>query len=163
MADEPSSAETEALSLISTQRWAALATVGEGPLGSMVAYAVEPGLTGLLLFLSGLSAHTRRLLADGRASLAVSAPDPGHGDPQALPRVSLTGVVEVIERRSAEFPEAWERYVARFPEAGPRVGLGDFQLFRLRVEQARYVGGFAQAHTISGDRLRAAAGWRRGD
>lgn len=157
MAEEPSIAESEALSLILAQRWAALATVGNGPLGSMVAYAVEPGLHGLLMFLSGLSAHTRHLLADGRASVVISVPDPGHGDPQTLPRISLAGVVEVIERSSAEFEEAWVRYAARFPAAAPRVGLGDFQLFRLRVEQARYIGGFGQAHTISGDRLRAAA------
>jgi putative heme iron utilization protein len=155
---EPTSAESEALSLIGSQRWAALATVGDGPLASMVAYAVEPGLGGLLMFLSGLSAHARNLLADGRASLVMSAPDPGSGDPQTLPRITLTGIVEVIERSSPEFAAAWERYVTRFPAAAPRVVLRDFELFRMRVETARYVGGFAEAHTFDGDRLRAAAG-----
>lgn len=152
------SSDVEAVSLIFSRRWAALATVGaEGPLASMVAYAPEPGLAGVLLFLSGLSARTRHLLADRRASLAISAPDPGEGDPQTLPRISLQGEVELIGRSSPSFPSAWEVYVKRLPSAAPLRELSDFDLFRLVVDRARYVGGSGRARTIDGDRLRAAA------
>lgn len=144
--------------LVLKQRWGALATLDSGaPLASMVAYAPEPDLSGLLLFLSGLSVHTQNLLADPRASLAVSEPDSGTGDPQTLPRVSLQGAAAVIARESAGFGPAWARYVERFPDAAPRLDLGDFQLFRLTPAEARYVGGFARATRLSGEDLREAA------
>ena len=154
----PSALDLEVARLIVTSRWAALATLDDGsPLASMVAYAPEPGLAGLLFFLSGLSLHTQNLLADPRGSLAVSEPDPGTGDPQTLRRVTLSGRVEEIPRDTAAFAADWASYVGRFPDAEPRLALGDFRLFRLVVDEARYVGGFARATTLDGDRLRAAA------
>jgi len=153
----PSSLDLEIARLVLARRWGAIATLNDGaPLASMVAYASEPGLDGLLLFLSGLSLHTRNLAADPRASLVVGDPDPGSDDPQTLPRVSLQGRVTEISREARGFPAAWARYVARFPEAAPRLELGDFVLLRLVVEEARYVGGFARAVTLGGDRLREA-------
>lgn len=148
----------EVARLVLTQRWGAIATLHGGtPLASMVAYAPEPGLAGLLLFLSGLAAHTRNLADEPQTSLAVSEPDPGTGDPQTLPRVSLQGRVTAIPRETPEFESAWASYVARFPEAAPRLGLGDFVLLRLVVDEARYVGGFARAATLGGAALREAA------
>jgi putative heme iron utilization protein len=153
-----SSIRREIARLVFSQRWAALASIDDGqPLASMVAYAAEPGLEGLLLFLSGLSQHTRNLVADGRASLVVSAPDTGVGDPQTLPRVTLNGRALVIARHDPLFDEAAARYVARFPDSAMRFGLGDFLLFRFAVADARYVGGFARAISLSGDDLREAA------
>lgn len=153
-----SSIRREIARLVFAERWAALATFdGEHPLASMVAYAAEPGLDGLLLLLSGLSQHTRNLVADGRSSLAVSAPDTGQGDPQTLPRVTLNGRAVVVARGDDQFGEAAARYVARFPAAAPRFDLGDFLLLRFVIDNARYVGGFARAVSLSGDELREAA------
>jgi len=132
--------------LVRERRWAALATLDDGaPLASMVAYAPEPGLAGLFLHLSELSLHTRNLLADPRASLVITDPDGGEGDPQLLPRVSLTGGVVLLDPDSAEWRAAREIYVARFPDALPRFDLGDFRLFFFVPDEARYVGGFAKA------------------
>lgn len=152
-----SSLHLEIARLVLAQRWGAVATLNDGALlASMVAYAPEPGLAGLLLFLSGLSLHTRNLASDPRTSLVVTQPDSGIGDPQTLPRVSLQGRVTEIPRDAREFDAAWGCYVARFPEAAPCLGLGDFVLLRLVVDEARYVGGFARAVTLSGDALREA-------
>lgn len=153
-----SSIQIEIARLLLSKRWGALATLNEGaPLASMVAYAPEPEIAGILMFLSGLSAHTRNLLDDPRCSLAVTEADPGKGDPQTLPRVSLQGRVQEISADLAGYAAAWTRYVERFPDAESRRGLGDFRLFRLVVEEARYVGGFARAVTLSGEELREAA------
>ena len=85
-----SSIQIEIARLVLSKRWGALATLNDGaPLASMVAYAPEPEIAGILMFLSGLSAHTRNLLDDPRCSLVVTEADPGKGDPQTLPRVSL--------------------------------------------------------------------------
>jgi hypothetical protein len=154
----PSSVQLDIARLVLSQRWAAVATVADGaPLASMVAYAVEPGLEGMLLFLSQLSAHTRHLLADGRASIAVTQPDTGEGDPQLLPRVSLQGTVTPIARDEEAFATAGARYVQKFPDAMMRFQLPDFVLFRFVPDEGRYVGGFARATTVSGEDLRAAA------
>lgn len=158
MTDQTSEAY-EAVKLIRAGRWAALATVGErGPLASMISYAVEPGLTGLLVFISRLARHTRNLESEPGASLAISLPDhPDVLDPQTLPRVSVQGFVEPIERDDSGFAEAWANYATRFPTATPRLQLGDFTLFRFVIEDARYVGGFGAARLIRGEALRRAA------
>jgi putative heme iron utilization protein len=153
--------ERDIVRLVAGQRWGALASLeqdGAGaPLASMIAYATGPALSHLLFFVSGLAAHTRNLLADSRASLAVGEPDRGEGDPQTLPRVSLSGRAVPIEREDPAFGEAWRRYVARFPDAEPRLALADFVLFRFTVEDIRYVGGFARAARISAEELQDGA------
>lgn len=145
---------SEAARLVAAQRWAALATSHEGrAAGSMVAYALEPGLRSLLMFLSTLSSHTRDLLADPRCSLVVTAPDPGEGDPQTLPRVSLEGAAHEVARHDPRFPDAWALYVGRFPDAAPRIALIDFLLMRFVPERAGYVGGFARAAAYTAEQL----------
>lgn len=158
MADMTTEAH-ESVRLIAASRWAALATsAGKGPMASMVSYAVEPGMTGLLMFLSRLARHTRNLEENPAASLAISVPDtPEVLDPQTLPRVSVQGWVEPVERTSSEFGAAWAVYSGRFPSAAPRLQLGDFTIFRLHPEEARYVGGFGAARTVRGDALQRAA------
>jgi putative heme iron utilization protein len=148
------SLEAEAARLLLRHRWAALAT--EGPAASMVAYAPDHDLN-LLLYLSSLSPHTRRLEGMPTVALVVSEPDPGTGDPQALARVSITGSARRIERSDPEFSGAWGTYVAHLPEAAARLALTDFSLFRVNVDEARYVGGFARAGTVPVESLRAAA------
>lgn len=150
--------ESEAVQLLMSHRWSALATWGEdGPAASMVAYAPVPDLSSVLLFLSGLAEHTRNLLSEPRVALVVSATDQSVADPQTLARVTMKGTARVVERSSAEFADLWRTYVERLPDAAPRIALGDFLLFRVELSEARYVGGFAQAHTISAERLSAAA------
>ncbi len=152
------SSELAAARLLSGHRWAALATLGEdGPAASMVAYAPAFDLTSLHLFLSGLSEHTRNVIAQPRVALVVSEVDPGSGDPQTLARVSAKGTAEIVERTAPGFDAAWRTYVGRFPDAAPRIALGDFSLFRLTILEARYVGGFAMAGTIPVGRLSVAA------
>ena len=127
--------------LLRGQRWGALATLGGGkPLASMVAFAPEPGFAGFLLLLSRLSLHTRHLLADPAASLAISEADTGAGNPQTLARVSLQGRVEQIPDGAPGHAAAKALYVGRLPSSAPLFGFQDFHLFRLVPEEARFVG-----------------------
>lgn len=151
--------ELDAARMLQGNRWAALATLGEdGPSASMVAFVAESDLTGIVLFLSGLSEHTRNLLAEPRVSLVISEPDSGGEDPQTLARISVKGLAEQVVRDAQEFEGLWRTYLDRLPEAAPRIMLADFSLFRIAITTVRYVGGFAQAGTIPVDRLQAAAG-----
>lgn len=151
--------KTQLARLIRGQRWAGLATLSKGaPYASMVAYAPEPDFSGFILHLSRLSAHTRHLLADPRASMVITEPDTGGGDPQTLARVSIQGKAREISRQEAEYEGLRSLYIERLPESEMLFGFGDFLLFRLIAEEARYVGGFGRAATFSASRLKEAAG-----
>ena len=142
--------------LLRGQRQAALGTLRDGaPFVSMVAYAIEPDFAGLLLHLSRLAAHTRQLLADPRASLLICEGDDGRDDLQTLARITLAGSAAPVAADDA--PAARERYLARLPAAAPLFDFPDFLLFRFAPSEARYIGGFARAFTLTVEQLRAAA------
>lgn len=97
---------TAAATLLGTQRWAALASLGgDGrPHASMVAYALEPDLSAVYLHLSRLAAaHTGNLLAAPDVSLAVTEPDPGQGDPQTIARITLEAWATEVPRQSEAY------------------------------------------------------------
>lgn len=143
------------LDLIHQGRWAALATCGpQGPIASQVAYAPEPELEGVVLLLSQLAAHTRALLANPRAALCISEPDDGRDDPQTLRRIALSGHTRILKGDEPAYEVAAHCYLARFPAARRLFEFSDFLLVRLQIEQARYVGGFAAARTLTGAALR---------
>jgi putative heme iron utilization protein len=142
--------------LLRDQRQAALGTLRDGaPFVSMVAYAAEPGFGGFLLHLSRLAPHTQHLLADSRASLLICAQDDGRDDVQTLARITLVGAAAPVA--GAEQAAARELYLARLPAAAPLFEFPDFALFRLVPDQARYIGGFARAFTLTVDHLRQAS------
>jgi putative heme iron utilization protein len=134
------------------QRSGALATVAAdgSPNVGMVAFAIAPDGTALLLHLSTLAAHTRQLLADPRVAVLLTAPDaPDVADVQTLARLSITGTAQVIAETDARYAECRAAYVRRFPAAEMRFGFADFVLVQVVVDQARFVGGFAQARTLA--------------
>jgi putative heme iron utilization protein len=121
----------------------------------MVAYAAEPDFGGFLLHLSLLAPHTRHLLADARASLLIYEPDDGREDVQTLARITLVGTAAPVPE--AAQAAARELYLARLPAATPLFDFPDFSLFRLAPDEARYVGGFARAFTLTAEHLRQAS------
>ena len=144
--------------IIRNQRVAALGTLrDELPFTSMVAYAAEPNFGGLLLHLSRLAAHTRQLLAVSQSSLLICEPDDGRDDVQTLARITLVGEAVPIPAASAEHPAARACYLARLPATAPLFDFPDFVLFRFIPSEARYIGGFARAYTLTPEHLRQAA------
>jgi putative heme iron utilization protein len=100
-----------------------------------------------ILLLSQLSDHTRNLGADGRASLLFEATS-RRSNPQTGPRVTVMGRVEkTTDQRLAR------RFLARHPDAALYSGFADFGFYRMAVERAHYVGGFAKAVWIKGQDL----------
>lgn len=136
-------------------RWAALATMdGDGvPAASMVAYALDTEQGCLYLHLSGLAAHTKELLKQPVAGMVISECDAGDGDPQQLARLSLCIRCAELARESDDYLAAKQCYLQRLPNAEQLFGFADFKLFKARVEGARFVGGFGQAHSYSGDEM----------
>jgi heme iron utilization protein len=121
---------------------ATLETEGGAPLTTLI--GVGSDFDGAPLFLmSTLSRHTRNLAADPRASLLLAG-RPERGDPLNHPRVTLIGR---IERCAA--PQAKVRYLQRNPKAGLYAGFADFALYRLRIEDVHFNGGFGRAAPLT--------------
>jgi putative heme iron utilization protein len=136
--------------LVQQRRWAALATsaANGAPMASMVGYVCGEDSTVIYLHLSRLAAHTGNLLTNGKAALVVCEDDDGDGDPQELARVTLQGRATAVAHDSDEYRRARDRYLERLPASEQLFEFPDFILFRLDVESARFVGGFAQARSF---------------
>ncbi len=144
--------------LLRQQRWAALATVRNGePYCSMVAYAATDDLASLILHLSTLAPHTQRLLKMPQVSIAISEAAPPQKDPQTLTRVTLNGRIQAIEKDDLHYLTLKQHYLEQLPDAEMLFSFADFKLYRFSVDKIRYVGGFANAHSIKPQQLTEAA------
>lgn len=150
--------EKQVLQVLLETRWMALASCDEHgrPFCSWVAVAYENETVSCLMHLSTLALHTRNLMQHPLASLAVSAVNQEAGDPQQLPRLSLNGQMVRVLPSADDYQEARDRYLNHFPDAEPRFSFGDFHLFRLQIESAQFVAGFAQARKLKPSAIRAA-------
>ena len=141
--------------LLLAERHGVLATLSARrvgwPFASVTPFALSDAGEPLLL-LSNLAEHTRNVQTDPRASLLVqdSASLP---DPQAGARVTILGRIEAVP--SAAASAAQQRYVARHPQAADYLTMADFQLYVLRVAEARFIGGFGDMGWIDGAVVRA--------
>ncbi|HEX8418325.1 MAG TPA: DUF2470 domain-containing protein [Methylobacterium sp.] len=147
-AEAPFDAIGLARHLLRSIRSGALATLDADdgtPFASLVTMATDVDGTPLML-LSRLSAHTRNLLADPRASLLFSVG--GKGDPLAHPRLTVTGRVGKTEE-----PRARARFLARHPKAKLYADFPDFGFFALTPSAGHLNGGFAKAATLTAAEL----------
>jgi heme iron utilization protein len=135
--------KAEAKQLLRTVRAGALATLtGAGfPFSSLVNVATDPSGAPILL-MSQLSAHTKHLDADPRASILLART--GKGDPLAHPRLTVVG--RMVKSAAGPQREALKaRFLARHPKSALYADFGDFAFWRMEVESAHLNGGFAKA------------------
>jgi len=135
--------------LLREQHIAALGTLHRGePYVSMVPFALDEGAPEFLIHVSGLSPHTRDMLEHPRVSLLVVAPEDG-GRPQARARATVQGDAAPLDAGSARHAAAKALYLQRFPHAADIFALPDFSLFAIRPDAVRFIGGFAQAVSLT--------------
>lgn len=124
----------------------ALATHDGWPYASFVTYATDQNGCPIFLF-SDLSDHARNLQKDNRASLLVERTS-NRKHPQTGPRVTVVGKIT-----KTKVPAHANRFFARHPRAKMYAGFGDFNFYRMSIERAHYVGGFAKAVWFRGREL----------
>jgi len=152
---EPAYAKT-LLELLRTQQVASLGTLHEGlPYVSMVPFAILPGGLGFVIHVSRLAAHTNDMLLRPEVSLLVIAPQTPELPVQALARVTIQGVAVPTNEAAKDHAEAKAAYLTRFPQSAEMFTFADFSLFAIMAKSLRFVGGFAQATTISAEALAA--------
>jgi putative heme iron utilization protein len=132
----------QARRLLRSARSGCLATSASGqPFASLVTPACMPDGS-VLLLLSQLSEHTRHLKADPRCSIMVAGPAES-ANPQTAPRVTLTGLAEVVVDLALK-----ARFLAVHPYASLYADFGDFATWRIKPAAGLLVGGFARAFRL---------------
>ncbi len=141
----------EAADLLATARAGTLATTTPAGVPHAALVTPAPAADGApILLLSDLAAHTRNLRANPACALLITGA-PVDDNPQTAPRLLLSGTARIITD-SAACATAREHFLRIHPYAAQYAGFADFNLWRLEVNDAHYVGGFAAA-----SRLRLAA------
>jgi hypothetical protein len=140
--------------LLRTQQVAALGTLHQGqPYVSMVPFALRPGSTDFIIHVSQLAAHTKDMQASPQVSLLVIAPPTPKVIAQELARITVQGEAVQLASGTPEHAAAKAAYLSRFPQSELMFGFSDFSLFAIVPSSIRFVGGFAQATTISPETL----------
>lgn len=131
---------------------ASLATADDGvPFAALVTVAFLADLSPVLL-LSTLSTHTRQLMANPACALLVVG-EAADENPQTAPRICLSGRAEITTD-----PAARAGFLAVHPYAALYADFTDFAFWRVDLQGAHYVGGFAAAAKLEVAKLRLAAG-----
>ena len=137
-------AVADAKRLMRLARLGALATLDPetgAPLTTLVGVASD--FDGAPLFLmSTLSRHTRHLMNDPRGSLLLTEQSE-RGDPLNHPRITLSGLIERTDAKSAR-----TRYLQRNPKARLYADFTDFSFFLLAIGAVHFNGGFGRADPL---------------
>ena len=144
-------AQTSALrDLLRTQQLAALGTLHEGePFVSMVPFALLPGGDGFVIHVSQLAGHTKDMLSHAGVSIMVAATPAANVSAQATARVTIQGQARPMADSDPGHARAKAAYLARFPQSADMFGFADFSLFLIQPSSVRFIGGFAQARSVS--------------
>jgi len=110
-----------------------------------------------LIHASQLARHSRGLQPGSPFSALVHAGDELQNDALQVPRVSISGTVQLVAQADADFESSRHAFIDRFPSSAQTFHLGDFNLYRLHFEWGRLVSGFARAITLSPDSFRELA------
>ena len=142
--------------LLRSQPIAALGTLHEGePFVSMVPYALVPELNAFTIHVSSLASHTKDMIQNAAVSLMVTAHARSEDLPQALARATFQCQAQRCTPDEPYYQAAKRSYLLRFPPSEKMFSFGDFSLFTLTPRYMRFIGGFAQATTVTAPELEA--------
>jgi putative heme iron utilization protein len=140
--------------LLETQQIASLGTLHDGaPYVSMVPFALLPGGQGFVIHVSHLATHTQDMLSNPAVSLLIVAPQEPGVPVQALARATIQGHARPCAVSDPGHAEAKRVYLSRFPQSNEMFSFADFSLFTVAPRTVRFVGGFAQAATVTAETL----------
>jgi heme oxygenase (biliverdin-IX-beta and delta-forming) len=138
--------------LLQTTRVLSLAYVTEaGPEAALLPFAPRGDCGALYVQASALARHAQALRPGAHVGVLVHAQDSDGADAMQLARLSVTAIVSVLDKESAEFEAAAGQFAARFRAARLTLGFGDFNLYALTPGSGRFVQGFARAFEVAPD------------
>ncbi len=136
--------------LLKTQHVAAFGTMYEGhPEVSMVTYLPAADFSRVFILISGLARHTKNIQKHPAVGLMVCEEGRSDKDPQTLARLSLQGVARVLDQSESEYAKIKAGYLEKYPDSKASFGLGDFKLYAIELERARFVAGFGRIFNLT--------------
>ncbi len=142
------------IQLIENSKIASLGTNNnDQPFVSMVAFSVNENFREFYILISQLAKHSKNIAENNKISLMICQPETEADNPQTLARVSMTGNANLVERNTEEYLSAKDNYLIKNSNAEMYFNLGDFQLYKLEIEKARFVAGFAKTFNLSKESL----------
>jgi len=138
--------------LLTESRVLSLGVLVDGrPHVGLLPFVVEAGYGSALIHASQLARHSRGLQPGSPFSILIHAREEEEHDALQVPRITISGTVQLAAQADADFEAARQAYIDRFPSSEQTFLLGDFNLYRLHFEWGRLVSGFARAITLSPD------------
>jgi heme iron utilization protein len=117
------------------------------PFGSIAPYVLnydgEP-----IILISEIAQHTRNIRRNNRVSITIF--DQCAVDPLASSRLTWVGNAEPVEPGDREIRQRYLRY---FPSAESYFDTHDFSFYCIRLQKARYIGGFGEIFWIDPDAM----------
>ncbi len=144
--------------LIRNNRVASLGTIRDSvPNVSMVLFYESKDFTSFFIHISQLARHTQNISQNPNVSLMISESDALKKNPQSLSRISLTGEAVSLDKNSKLFEEMKNQYLNKYPDSKLNFQLGDFNLFEIKVQSARFVAGFGKIYSLHKEDLKKAS------
>ena len=140
--------------LIENSKIASLGTCTDNqPYVSMVSFSVKENFSEFYILISQLAKHSKNITKNNKISLMICQAETEAANPQTLARISMTGKAKLIERNKEEYLSAKNNYLTKNINSEKYFSLGDFQLYKLEIEKARFVAGFAKTFNLSSESL----------
>jgi len=132
--------------LLTESKLLSLGVIVDGrPHVSLLPFVVAGDRRSALVHASQLAPHSRGLLPGSPFSILIHGADEAGADPLQTPRVTISGIVQLVAQADADYEASRDSFIDRFPSSELTFTLGDFNLYRLHFERGRLVSGFARA------------------
>jgi len=139
--------EKLAINLMRNCKEGVLSTVSkkyEGyPFGSFVTF-ISGADRSLIFYASDIAQHTINLKNNSKACITLF--NLSEGDKQDSARLSLIGDVKKIDK---DVEEISRQFIEFFPESSQYSNMHDFNFYRLKISQVRWIGGFGKIAWLS--------------
>ncbi len=134
-----------------------LAVLVDGaPVTGLLPYVYDRTSQALLILASDLAKHAAGLQDDAPYSFLIHDRSDPDGNAFEVPRVSVQGLVHVVDRQSEAFAEALRAFLTRFPEQRALTEFRDFNFYQLSIESGRFIAGFGRTFNLTAGSIRAA-------
>ena len=143
------------VSLLKEQQTLSLSLlVDNEPYIGLLPYTLSKEFDTFFVHASGLAQHSKGLGEGKSFSALIHSPVMSNVDPLRVPRIVLKGKSMVVEKGTRDYENERVRYIERFPQSAVTFQLGDFNLYRLDIEHARFVVDFGRTLSLTVDHLR---------
>jgi len=155
MSEYESRLDQELLSILQSQRMAALGTLQPDgtPYVSLTPYAIDASTGRVVLQVGALAPHAQHMRDDPRVSLLLISAEVTDLPSSSLPRLTLEGHAEFLREGSTEWHASRAAFVERFPNSGPINALLDFEFVALSLKAARQTSGFGASREVTGESI----------